>query len=304
MRLRYYILWIENDKGWYETTSELIKSEVEEFGFVPVEENIDSGKQLNELLEKDSNLSNYDIILVDYKLNNSENGDVLINRIRGNEIYTDVIFYSQDPQDLNDVFRKKGLEGVYISNREEIDEKFKKVMKSTIKKVEEVSSLRGLILSETSQLDETMLGIIKKFLNHSNEEKNENLKKYILEKISKTIEKHNEDFEQLKEENFYELLDKPFLFTSFHKSIAINKIAKISDKPEIKKYYPFHESYKTEIIKPRNIFAHVIEVEENGKIVLRSRTGEEQHFNSEKCIDMRKKIQKYSGILNDLNANI
>ncbi|MFW6047529.1 MAG: hypothetical protein ACOCP4_07090, partial [Candidatus Woesearchaeota archaeon] len=129
MRLRYYILWIENDRGWYETTLGSINDEIEELGFVPVSKQISSGRELDDLLRQDNHLKKYDIILVDYKLNHSEDGDVLIDRIRNNEIYTDVIFYSQDPQDLQDIFTKKGLEGVYISDREGIEEKFQNVMK-------------------------------------------------------------------------------------------------------------------------------------------------------------------------------
>ena len=94
MRLEYRILWVEDNKSWYETTKELFTDALDELGFKLVSkkcENIDEVKA-----ETAKNwLKEYDLLLVDFTLKNSESGDKIIEFIRGIQdqpILTDIIF--------------------------------------------------------------------------------------------------------------------------------------------------------------------------------------------------------------------
>ena len=92
-------------------------------------------------------------------------------------------------------------------------------------------------------------------------------------------------------------------FTSFHKAKAINKIYKLTQKKIGVKQFFFN--YEKDVIKTRNIFAHVKEVEIDGKKVLVSTsTGGEENFNEDRCIEIRKDLIKYREILEDIKNQI
>ncbi len=302
MRIKYFILWIENDKSWQSTAQKLIEVELIDLGFIPIINAITGEEELKELLAIKPDLKEYDIILVDYKLNNEEQGNVLIEQIRNNEIYTDVLFYSQDINALRDAFRSLELEGVYTSSRANFEERFSKIMKTTIKKVEEVSTLRGLIMAETSTLDEMMLSIIKKYLNNASSKKKEVYIAYLFSKVEESVTTCNKIFRELKDKNDVEtLIETPLLFTLFQKSLGINKIIKQSENIEIKIFKGYHEDFNKKIIQIRNIFAHVEEKEENGNIVLVDTKGMQEVFSSERCVEIRKDILAFSEKLEGIN---
>ena len=88
MRLKYKILWVENDSDWAESIEEEIKELVEQqYGFDY--DRTFASKQNDAIMFND-----YDLILMDLNLESEPTGDVLIKNIRDREIYTDVIFYS------------------------------------------------------------------------------------------------------------------------------------------------------------------------------------------------------------------
>lgn len=153
MKLNYYILWVEDDNSWYETTTELFRETVEGHGFNPI---IKRKKTLDEVIQElvDDGLKKYDIFLIDFNLRNSADGSSIIDFLREKNIYTDIIFYSSDKQTIIESIKERELEGVYHSDRKEIEDKFEKVFLTTIKKIEEINSMRGLIVGETSDLDE------------------------------------------------------------------------------------------------------------------------------------------------------
>jgi hypothetical protein len=304
MRLKYNILWIENDKAWQSTAQKLIESELIDLGFVPVIQKITSAQDLEELLIFQPFLKEYDIILVDYKLNNNERGNILIDRIRQNEIFTDVIFYSQDINALRDTFRSLELEGVYTSSRVDFEDRFSKIMKTTIKKVEEVSTMRGLIMAETAELDEKMLSIIQKYLDNHPENKRNEFADYLFQKVDSSLSMNRKKFGEHKDKNNIKDLIETLLFTSFQKSLGINKIIKDSEKDSIKKHKGFHNLFEQKIIKIRNIFAHVVEKVENDKSVLINTKGEREIFSSDRCIEIRKDILEFSNKLKEIEDNI
>ena len=152
MKLNYYILWVEDNDSWFNTTSELFSETIIDYGFNPI---IERRKSLDGVVNQivDSGLKKFDIFLIDFQLKNSANGDNIIDHVRNSNIFTDIIFYSSDKQSIVDSIREHLFEGVYHSDRKELEDKFEKVFKTTIKKIEEINSMRGLIVGQTSELD-------------------------------------------------------------------------------------------------------------------------------------------------------
>jgi CheY-like chemotaxis protein len=300
MRINYNLLWVEDNKNWYSTTKELFEDLMNDLGFKLTSKNCKNFNEVNEEIQK-NNLKPYDLLLVDFSLAGSKDGDEIINLIRSNEenpILTDILFYSTDVQSVKDSMSEFGLEGVYTSHRNEIERKFELVVNTTIKKIQEVNSMRGLIMSETSDLDDLMLNITQKLLSS---EIRETMEKYIKEQIISTSNKNHS--KTLCETT--EIKDKirdSRIFTTFHRAKCVNKLYKEKQVG----VNNFFQSYDEDIISTRNIFAHVKEVSnEDGKSVLISHvTGREEVFNEERCIEIRKKLIHYRNILETINSDV
>lgn len=299
MRLEYYILWVEDDESWFETTRELFSDTLEELGFKLVAKQCSNIDEVRE--EVDNNgLKFYDLLLIDYTLQNSDSGDKIIEFIRNikdSPILTDVLFYSSAVEKVRESMHTLGLEGVYTADRKFIEDKFNLVFSTTIKKVQEVNTIRGLIMAETSDLDDLMLEIIDQMLKT---DISKDLATYINEIISDSTNSISQI--ALSEETTVDKKIKDSrIFTSFHKAKAINRIYKLTEIGRKK----FFHSYYQDVISPRNIFAHVKETFEDGKQVLISHsTGKKEIFNEERCVEIRTKLIEYRNFLEEIKEQV
>lgn len=296
MRIEYKILWVEDVKSWYKDNFELAEDYLADLGFKLVSKlckNFDEVKQEYGL----NKLKDYDLLLVDFTLAGSPNGDEIINFIRNqkdNPILTDVIFYSNDIQSVRDSIKKFELEGVYTTHRTDFTSKFELVVDTTIKKVQEVNSMRGLIMAETSDLDALMLIIIQELLKSKFSEPIQSYIDSLIDEIPADVEGYlSKDIEtKIKNSMHFNSLKKAKTITKLYKleGIGLKGFASLYDK---------------DIISIRNLFAHVTEQEKDGKKVLVSHlTGVEEVFNEQRCIDIRKDLIKYRDILEDIKFKV
>ena len=160
MKLKYKILWIENEQDWVDSIEDQIQEYLEDLGFTYDMKLI--GKE-----EKNIAYNDYDLILMDLNLADQPNGAELISKIRELGSYTDVVFYSSMGIDaLRETGKEKELEGVYYSGRTpetSFVKKVKAVIDSTLKKVQDLANLRGLVMAEVSELDEKMEDVLRKY---------------------------------------------------------------------------------------------------------------------------------------------
>lgn len=114
-------------------------------------------------------LINADLILMDKDLEGEMDGDKIIEYIRdhSNDIYCDVLFYStwKSEEDLRKIVQRDGL---YFSNRGDVERKATNVIIVSIKKTQDLNNLRGLVMAETSEIDEWNRRILSKICKHYN----------------------------------------------------------------------------------------------------------------------------------------
>ncbi|WP_433814845.1 hypothetical protein [Flavobacterium johnsoniae] len=276
MKLNYYVLWVEDDDSWYKTTSELFSETIIDYGFNPI---IQRKKKLDEVVEEihKTGLINFDILLIDFNLRNSESGDSVIDSIRNNNIFTDIIFYSSDKQSIIDSIKEHLFEGVYHSDRKELEDKFEKVFKTTIKKIEEINSMRGLIVGETSELD----ALIEEHLDFYIQP--EFIGKFDVEKFlsDKIFVKLEAKLSFLKEE-YSNIGVKALLphIEAIRKWELLRGILKVNKthKAYISEFLSINARYQDDVIEIRNKFAHAqVIVKDDGKEVLKAFVGEEHY---------------------------
>lgn len=303
MNIEYKILWVEDDKSWYNTTLELFEGILSDLGF-----NLQSKKceNIEEVKSEISanNLREYDMLLVDYTLKNSESGDKIIEFIRNikeEPILTDVLFYSSAVEHVRDSMHQLGLEGVYTADRKDIETKFELVLMTTIKKVQDLNNMRGLIMAETSDIDNTMLAIIQAVIDQNSFDIRDKLISLIFDNVKNKVYSKKEQFDKfLKNANINKVIKDNVMFDSSQKIIAIQFIIDSIDH-EITQPHKgdvFSKSY-TDLKQKRDLLAHVIEVFEDGKTKLKSGS-RELEFTDDFCIDIRIRVKKHGDCLDQI----
>lgn len=296
MRIDYNVLWFENEEGWLRPTMKNLESYLSDLGFklkCTVEKD---NSNLEELLTKiHNNVLDIDLIFMDYRLAREEKGDLIIERIRQTELFTEIIFYSQNT-DVKAVMEEKlgSVEGIYYSERDIFLDKAKNVIRHTVKKVQEVNSMRGLIMSAVSDLDESMVHIISSFYRSASAELKAPVTASIFESVEQSVNEKKEKFDDYRAKDKIEKVFKDsLLFDTSKKAIAVQQIINLLTDNRIDhlKGVQFIDSYKKDVIAVRNNFAHVSVIIEDGVKKLKSKT--EEVFTDERCVEIRKTLIKH-----------
>lgn len=157
MRLTYNILWFENDEDYIASARQGIEDFLDDLGF-SLEVESYSGTNFDEVVVGNEK---WNLILMDYDLGEVKTGDSVIETIRNLHIPTEVIFYSSIIDNVENVVNKKSFEGLYWCDRDkEFDDKVRTIIELTLRKVMDVTNMRGLVMAECADIDQKMDEII------------------------------------------------------------------------------------------------------------------------------------------------
>ena len=307
MRLKYQILWIENETDWVDSIEDQFHEYLNELGFSYERKLITKEKQ-------GIDYNKYDLILMDLNLAGQPNGAELITKIRELGTYTDVVFYSSVGIDaLRAEGKDKELEGVYYCGRTpdaSFVKKVKLVIDSTIKKVQDLNNLRGLVMAEVSELDALMEEILVGY--YTNSERLEKLHNKVTKDREKNIHKNLDipEGESCNKKCTLNIRSKPIddiarIYDSSQKAHAVHEILKEinGDGKFIADYKSFYTNYDQEIISVRNNLAHCESKEEQGVEILCTRKGDIT-FSTEDFKKIRKDIAKYNNLFKDIAKSL
>jgi CheY-like chemotaxis protein len=300
MTIEYNILWFEDIKSSFDAKKQIVKDIVEEFGFqFPEPRNEVNGDNINSI-----DYSIYDLLIVDLNLAGTK-GTNLIDRIRNQQdVYTEVIFYSSDGEGaVRAALHEFQIDGAYCAARDndEFEDKVRKVIKTTIKKVQDINNMRGLLMAETSDIDFTMLKIIKLIMEKNVFSIRDGLIQRIFESVGSKVNGKKDDYEKfLRTGNINQVIKDNLMFDASQKLIAVQYII---DKMDHKiagahKNGVFSTEY-TKVKQQRDLLAHVVEEYVAGKKVLKS-GNKELEFTDDFCKEMRLKLRVHSENLNDI----
>ena len=348
MRLKYNILWIEDRADLVEDIlGPKIKVFLEELGFDTVINLQLNGEKLDVLLRDNK----YDLILTDLNLGEGfKTGEKLIEHIRVGNILTEVLLYSENEDTLSRIIegdknekeapKRKLIERIsFALGLKYLQEKVKEIILLTIRKVQDVNNMRGLVIAETIDLENVILGILKNFFEKMDDpsltETKKKLAKHISEKRLEGFETNLKRFwnasinkDALEHPAIIELIESN-IFTFQNAAIAISSLLKekvkqidvkinrpkdseLKPKLEREKELTFNlrENFKDfgkEIIDLRNTLAHAKEeTNENGVPELKSRkkNGTTITFNEEKYAEIRKNLRRHANNLNEIQKNL
>ncbi len=294
MIIQYKILWVDDQikEDALVHLIDQIKEHLENLGFASVIDQFEGTKEALDSLNETPKGS-YDLILSDFHLGHEDNGDSLIKKIRNNEIYTEILFYSGQNDfeetakslytDRLSFFSLRGDQGYT-----EFNKRITNLINLTVKKIQEVDNLRGVIIGAVSEMDAMIEKKLKEIFDDS---KIEGIRNYAVRKISKKVEGNSQKISEIDENNVDQYLDNPNLFDVSIKSKILNEyIKKIKLQNEFKSDCKnFYENYHKNASKIRNKMAHWKKsTTEDNTIV--NNDGTQETLGTEECIKLRIKI--------------
>lgn len=303
MSLTYKVLWIDDNKNEFKKEEKELKKYIEDLFFFPKIDFCEDLTTAKNFIE----IEKYDVIFSDYNID-EERGDDFISFIRRKSVNTEVLFYSGQNElpegrlDRVTFFFENG------SHREErLLKKMKELILLTIAKLNDLTQLRGLVMSEVSELDLIIKEIVADYCKKSESDEKE-LRNYTIGKIEQRVKKmldlsqskcDKKCFHEWKNRTVQDVVFEQH-FDSYTTARALNHIIE-NKKLGIER---FLSNYNTEIIKNRNELAHCkAEFKENGKEVLFTKNGMKE-FTTEDINEIRKNIIKYHNMFDEIAKKI
>lgn len=298
MKLNYKIIWVEDkieDRPFQSLIVNIKKFVTDRFFNIEIQ----TAEDFEEFKNKFSENGSFDLVITDYSLNDSH-GNQVIDFIRlDKNILTEVFFYSANTE-LNTVelanrnrisfYRLEGA-GYHA----ELQRKIEELVALTIAKFEHIVSMRGMIMHETSILDELTFKMVSNYVTKNDDEVRTKL---FDELISFFQEKHGIASKSKTNNNINNIIKDPLLLSSSQRA---NVLSSIIDKKGLEN---FIADFKKEIINIRNQFAHaVLEIDSDGREYFKNKQ-DEKEFNSDYCKQIRRDIIKHKSNLDNLEKKL
>ena len=310
MSLNYNILWVDDKKEKFEELDypkEIIKFLEDQF-YTP---NINFYETIEDA-EKSLENNKYDVIFSDYNINaddyesdsgKEKTGEDFLRTIRKNSVNTEVLFYTaQKNLPTPNLDRISYLQLNTPNSYSDLLDKMKSLISLTVERLNDLTNLRGLIMSEVSELDDIMDKIITKYFESNNISELSSIIKDREKSIKKKLVNKDECGEKciLKIQNegtsINDILKE---FDSAFKARAINKIIEKLEYSYQTYKNNFYEDYNENIIVIRNKLAHCTSDFKNGKEILKTRAGDEL-FDKDKINIIRNNIKNYNTMFNNI----
>ena len=263
MDMTYKILWIDDAEDYVESTQELVIDAIREhFMDAEIESYSDYDVFKNQKL-KDFDATSfdfYDLILMDFALSGTT-GDTVIRELRNKEIYTDIVFYSSDRENMEDALKNSDqLNGVFLADRANLLEIINRVVKKNLKREYRISNIRGLIMDSTSEFDyicqSATIALFEKLDAKQKDIVVRKAEEYVKEAASKSG-KNFEELSKKKDSAFIKsaIQSVEYVMDNKDRYALMGLVMKSFDDGPIAQD-DFSLKYSEELIKPRNKLAH------------------------------------------------
>ena len=275
MKLEFSLLIVDDDADSIEQAISILREHLETKGFTLADR---YEEEFSEEHLRDLALSrgrNYDLVVIDYNLGQEDtDGAEVAYRLRRDLPYTDMVFYSSDSDvELLGKLAANKVSGVFVARRDNLDEALTGLADTVIGKAVDLNHMRGIAMAEVAEMDVLMEETLRRVFRSTNELVVDAGERTI-GKLREGIEKDMKRLEKIhKEDGLPGVVSNGRLFSFANKYWAIRRTAKcLPEKPS--EAMSVLESYEDEIIRKRNMLAHVKEEStEDGETILRSIKG-------------------------------
>ena len=285
MKLQYKVLWFDDSEDLLDSIDwDYLNEQITEWGFMPQFTKVTTATDFI----AQSPFQEYDLIVVDFNLEEYGHGQDFIKQVRDQKVFTEIIFYSSGSTgQLWDAVRSHELEGIYVANKPAIIERILKVGRQTLRKVLDLENMRGIVMAEVGDLDlqlDKILATVLSALEPSTQE-------IIFNKFHAAVDEqhagHKASLDKFKEAPTVELLlllcDSNKRWQNYRR---VMKHHELLSKTVL-------GDYVSEILGPRNFLGHGIPVLAADGSCIFSYQGKEYKFNDDVSKALRLKIIEY-----------
>lgn len=306
MNLDIGVLWIEDFFSKEEEDS--LRRRILNAGFVARIESIPNSTRIDELAKKHELYHCFDIILLDYKLQD-EKGDEIAPKIRQLFPSTTILFYSGSLEEdaLRQKMASKEIEGVYCSARRRFIERAGALIDQTARSLNRLSGMRGLAMRVVAECDDIMKKAILSMSARSPKcsEKKADLDKDVIEFMDQCRERYSAVIEGNIEDRFKTLaVDSTKLFKHFRRLTQVVANSKedfgLNDEQSdrLRELRQRSNIYDQEVLKKRNILGHVFETCDESGWILRG----SDEIKTSDFPDIRRGFAKHIEILREIST--
>ena len=307
MQLHYNIIWIDDeiDKIVEVGDVDRVNEFLRERAFTPYIRTLKGGVGIEEYFAQTS----FDLIISDLSIEDGHHGDDIIKKIRDDNIFTEVLFYSSQ-NDLQTIAQKLlTVDRIsFHSGRRGLVDKIERLIELSIGKLLELNATRGLITAETSDLDVIIEAITMSLVSDK--------LKLDSTKLDEIINFYVDDFLRKSPDYFLKKYGEVGFEKWFHRIEASRKwrifreLLGSVEGDEVTKFLEQNKSYADDVIAVRNKFAHSRAVHVGEKLCLAGfgPDGEPFQFGNTECISIRKKLidhrDNFTALLKHLGMEI
>lgn len=307
--LTYNVIVIDDEEDLYEDYVEFIENKLSAEGYILVHKRYEELGDLDECL-----LNDVDLFLVDLKFGKEDRGPEFIRRIRENHL-TDILFYSSDAIAIRGNRSSGEFQGVFYAvrdeNTSEIYDMIDRLITKMIKRSNTPLASRGIVLGCVAELD----NVIKEKVESLLAKIDPTQRKSLIDKCTKIYfnsykgqsgkirdfmgcEFHSgmREWEDVKASNLdYDIvaLVRNVSVTDSNKSFLVLLETYRALRGRDERYKAI--SHFSELLKERNILAHVQEQQREDGLYQFERFNSEDHLilSEETCRELRSTIIKY-----------
>lgn len=306
--MKYNILWVDDRKDEFVELDypAVLKEYVAKLHFEPSIDFFESVEEAKEVIKT----TKYDVIFSDYNIGDNERGDNFIAFIREQNVNTEILFYS-----ALEIVPKLNIDRISFFNIPTLNgnpkllDRMKAMIDLTVEKLADLQIIRGIVMSEVSELDVLMEKIIHKyFVESASEERTKLFHKHITTDVEKSVKKKlitkidcQKQCEHKWRGETIENIISSLEFESSKKAKSIHHIVKELEIEGVDKK-TFYSDYEKDIIITRNNLAHCISYKDGDKDVLKvKKTGmSDIVFDLEVFEIIRISTSKYKSIFNKI----
>jgi hypothetical protein len=296
MKLQYKILWFDDSAEIFDSLDlDYLKNQISEWGFVP---DIDLVTTPEGFLEK-SPYGEYDLLVVDFNLEGYGHGQDFIAQVRGQEVFTEIIFYSSGSASLLwDAVHQHKLEGIYIANKDGILERIIKVGQQTLRKVLDLENMRGIVMAEVGDLDLLLNSILVAAIGGLGAD----TQKEIFGRFYKACSEHH-DSHKASLDSFNEAPTVEFLLSLCDSDKRWQNYGRARKHHEVLKKKELGD-YVVEILRPRNFLAHGVPSRTSDGSCIFMYQGKDYLFDEATSTALRTRIITYKSILTEIRDEL
>lgn len=309
--MKYNILWVDDRKEEFVELNypTILEDYVTKLHFETSIDFFDSVEEAKEHIK----MTKYDVIFSDYNIGDNDRGDNFIAFIREQNVNTEILFYS-----ALETVPKLNIDRISFFNiptpngNPQLLKKMMTLIDLTVEKLANLQIIRGIVMSEVSELDVIMEKIIHKyFVEKASEERTKSFHKHITSDVEKSVKKKlttkdcNKTCEHKWREVAIENIISSFEFESSKKAKSIHYIIN-NIEIEYDNKSSFYTNYAEDIITMRNNLAHCISYNDGEKEFLKVKKSNlpDIVFDLNLFEEIRKNINKYKNIFTQIYTTL